>query len=222
MSNFGLCVFWFFREKALKILGFTFSIFIAAALIFPSDKLTPTFEENDQISGESGLPPVVHLILDGHIGVEGIPENLDGGRQLKKDLISFYAANGFRLYGNAYSQYSITLNSVPSLFNFDTEIEVDKSYAKVITKFFEYEIIKNGYFQKMSALGYRIKVYQSKYLDYCQENYRIASCYTYQMFSTRFLENLSASVGSKMWVILNSYLIRSEFFSEVKKANMTT
>jgi len=207
---------WFIREKALKILTFAFSVFIAAALVFPSERLSPILKTNDGVSGKSGLPPVVHLILDAHIGVEGIPEDIGMGRQFKKDLISFYSENGFRLYGNAYSHYSITLNSVPSLFNFDTAIEVDRSYVNEITTDIEYELLENRYFEKMSALGYRIKIYQSKYLDYCQEKYRIASCYTYPIFSTHFLENLSTSVSSKVWVILTSYLIRSDFFREGK------
>jgi len=108
---------WFFREKLSKILSFTFSIFIVTTLVFPSDRLTPTYKEYENSSGNNDLPPVIHLVLDEHIGVEGIPENIEGGRQLKKDLISFYAKNGFRLYGKAYSRYSITLNSIPSLFN---------------------------------------------------------------------------------------------------------
>jgi len=139
-----------------------------------------------------------------------------GGPQLRKELISFYVKNGFRLYGNAYSHYSITLNSVPSLFNFDADIKVDKSYAREIATDYEYELLKNIYFEKMSALGYRIKVYQSTYLDYCQEKYRIASCYTYHLFSTQFLEDLSISLDSKIWVLLNSYLVRSDFFKIVK------
>ena len=73
---------WFLREKAPKILTFTFSIFICATLIFPSDKLTPTLKEYDAV-GKSSLPPVIHLILDGHIGVEGIPANFKEGRELK-------------------------------------------------------------------------------------------------------------------------------------------
>jgi len=210
---------WYFREKAQKILTFAFSVFIAAALVFPSDHLSSIYKEYDRVSGKSGLPPVVHLMLDGHIGVEGISENLDQGRQFKKDLISFYAENGFRLYGNAYSHFDKTLNSISGLLNFDTGIDAEKKFVKKSqSKDFKWEVNKNKYFQIMSTLGYRIKVYQPATLNYCQENFRIASCYTYQTFSTRFLEDLPASVSSKVWVILNSYLFRSEFFRTGRNA----
>ena len=204
---------WIFREKAPKILTLVFSVFIAATLIFPSQQLSPTLKKYDRISGKPDLPPVIHLILDGHIGVEGIPGNLDQGRQLKKDVVSFYEDNGFRLYGNAYSHFDKTLNSVSSLLNFDAGIEADKGFVtKSQSAEFGKEMIRNKYFKNMSGLGYQIKVYQFAALNYCQEDFRIGSCYTYQTFSTRFLQNLSSSVGSKMRVILTSYLMRSEFF----------
>ena len=181
--------------------------------MFPSKQLSPSLKKYDRVSGKAGLPPVIHLILDGHIGVEGIPENLDQGRQLKKDIVSFYANNGFHLYGNAYSHFDKTLNSVSGLLNFTSGIEAGEVFVKKSQSTeFGKEMIKNKYFEKMSGLGYQIKVYQFVALNYCQENFRIASCYTYQTFSTRFLQNLSSSIGSKMWVILSSYLMRSEFF----------
>jgi hypothetical protein len=32
------------------------------------------------------LPPVVHLVLDEHIGIAGIPTDLPGGAELKREL----------------------------------------------------------------------------------------------------------------------------------------
>ena len=43
----------------------------------------------------------------------------------------------------------------------------------------------------MSVPGYRTKVYQFKYLDYCQEKCRLASCFTYRLLSTRLFDDLS-------------------------------
>ena len=206
---------WFLREKAPKILAFTFSIFIITTLILPSDKLTPTLKKYD-VAGKSSLPPVIHLILDGHIGVEGIPDNIKEGKELKQDLKNFYSKNGFHLYGNTYSHFSITLNSVPSLLNFDPIIKVDKSYTKEISTDYEYKLLKNKYFEELSALGYKINIYQSKYLDYCQKEYNLASCYTYHLFSTQFLNDQGIRLWQKIWVLLNSYLVRSDFINESK------
>ncbi|MGV7221166.1 MAG: hypothetical protein ACQ9MH_06560 [Nitrospinales bacterium] len=93
---------------------------------------------------------------------------------------------------------------------------MDKSYAKEISTDFEYELLRNEYFEKMSALGYSIKVYQSKYMDYCQEKYMLASCYTYPIFSTKFLKDPSITLDSKVWVLVNSFLVRSDFFKILK------
>ncbi|MGV7221167.1 MAG: hypothetical protein ACQ9MH_06565 [Nitrospinales bacterium] len=208
---------WIFREKAPKILTLVFSIFIISVLAFPSKQLSPTLEHNETISSENDLPPVIHLILDGHIGVEGLPENLDQGRRSKKDIISFYANNGFHLYGNAYSHFDKTLNSVSSLLNFVEMAGAEKGFVrKTQVETFNHEMVKNKYFKKMSGLGYKIKVYQSVALNYCQENFRVESCYTYQTFSTQYLKTLSLDVGSNILTILSSYLFRSEFFRSGK------
>jgi hypothetical protein len=209
---------WLVKEKAPKIIAFTFSIFILVTLIFPSDRFSPILKEYKQKTEEKSLPTVVHIILDGHSGIEGLPREMVEGNKLKNDLIAFYNKNNFQLYGNAYSHYSITLNSIPSVFNFDTDIKLDKSYANEVTTDIEYELVENDYFKKMSELGYKIKVYQSKYLDYCQKIFRIASCYTYPIFSTHFLESISSSILTKAWVILNAHLMRSDYFWETKNS----
>ena len=211
----GIAVFifvWVLRDKAAKVLALTFSAFIAATFVFPSENLLPSLKNSAVGPGKTGLPPVVHLILDAHIGAEGIPQGIGMGSQFKNDFISFYADNGFRLYGKAYSQYQLTIDSIFSLINFETGLEADNDRIKKHRRSdFANEITRNKYFQEMTAIGYKIKVYQTTAMNYCQEKFRVASCYTYPTFSTRFLEDLPANTSAKAWVLISSFLFRSDF-----------
>jgi len=210
---------WFFRRNAPRILSFSFAIFIAVTLFLPSTQISPILNVNDGVSRNSDLPPVVHLILDAHIGAEGIPEDIGLDRNYKKDFISFYTDNGFRLFGNAYSRFQRTIDSVFSLLNFETGLEADNKVVKKHKRSdFANEITRNKYFQEMTTLGYKIKVYQTTVINYCQENFRIGSCYTYPLLSARILEDLSSTVGDKFWAILSSYLFRSDFIRTAKNA----
>ena len=53
------------------------------------------------------LPPVVHILLDEHIGIEGLGGDA-AADAMKERLRSFYVNNGFRLFGGAYSEVSST------------------------------------------------------------------------------------------------------------------
>ncbi|MGV7222364.1 MAG: hypothetical protein ACQ9MH_12640 [Nitrospinales bacterium] len=207
---------WFLREKVPEVLIFISSVFITISLIFPSKHIPSAQIEYDPVSVKEYLPPVIHLILDGHIGIEGIPNTIDQDQSIKQNLKEFYNQNGFSTYGNVYSDFFKTRNSIPNLFNFDTKIEENESFRKKIPHTNNYKMIENNYFQEMGKLGYRIKVYQPSYLDYCQKNLRITSCYTYQPPSISFIQNHDTNVGSKIWFILNTYLIKSKYFTKIK------
>ena len=68
----------------------------------------------------NGLPTIVHIILDEHIGIEGIPDVPDG-RETKALIKSFFRSHGFRLFGHAYSRYADTRNSIPSMLNYTSQ-----------------------------------------------------------------------------------------------------
>ena len=78
-------------------------------------------------SGNAEPPLLIHLLLDEHIGVEGLPPEIPGTRALRPELIDFYTSRGFRLFGGAYSQYANTYNSIANLLNFASR-EVSRPY----------------------------------------------------------------------------------------------
>ncbi len=110
----------------------------------------------------SDAPVLVHIILDEHIGIEGILGDAPETRAIRDKLKAFYLRNDFRLFGGAYSAYFHSVNSIPEILNFGVEQGRELGFKNGAV------MRKNAYFDKLGALGYGIHVYQREYIDYCE------------------------------------------------------
>ncbi len=130
---------------------------------------------------ESTLPPYIHIVLDEHVGLEGIPQTIDSEHELYNSLKDKYIRQGFQVYGSAYSRYMSSINSFASFLNFSPiENNIDDYIKK--NKNNSFDLLKNSLFSTLSERGYQINVIQNSYLNFCDNKYRIASCQTYQQF----------------------------------------
>lgn len=111
-----------------------------------------------------GPPRVIHLILDEHLGIEGIPLDTDYARKLKRKIKELYQRYGFKLYGGAYSHYFETVDSIPNLVNFSAE---RLSRILVTGERPPYQLEQNRYFQFLKSMGYQIHVVDGDFLDFC-------------------------------------------------------
>jgi hypothetical protein len=104
---------------------------------------------------------VVHLILDEHIGMEGIPDSAPGGPELREQLRKFYVERGFRLMAGAYSESLHTVNAVPRALSLGSEIPWKKrgSGGTILEE--------NPYFDALQSMGFQIVVAQTDWVDYC-------------------------------------------------------
>ena len=207
---------WFLRESSSQVLTVVF------ATILVSAELLPAGGEGDdpaaggpEIAVRPELPSVVHLILDEHIGVEGIPMDVPGGPEIKQFIKSFYLENGFRLYGKAFSEYYRSLDSLSVVVNYDTnrfESRLNRAVGQ------GYELLKNDYFLAMRKVGYKINVYQTDYLNFCTDP-RVddTACFTYNYRGIKALRDLPFTELEKVWIIASMYLRRSIIHAEVRK-----
>ena len=106
------------RRHIATILTTIFATTLLATAALPAQKVqlgsravTPV------VAPVADLPPVIHLVLDGHIGIEGIPVDIDGGEELRNTLLEFFDKWGFRVYGRAYSKYFMTYGSISNMVN---------------------------------------------------------------------------------------------------------
>lgn len=150
----------------------------------------------------TGLPAVVHIILDEHVGLDGLPLENPRTPEIRAAIENFYLGNGFRLYSRAHSDYAYTLNSIPQILNFGQVQEPSSS------KEMKQTVEKTAYFDLLARRGYRVKVYQSEFLNMCGSP-SVTQCLTYQSQDLGAVAATSLSTGSKVSIILRKLTSRS-------------
>lgn len=194
----------------ITTIAFVVSIpLLASTLLPPVDPVETTQETWPITSRNRDLPPVFHFVLDEHVGLAGLASD----EALAHDLASWYAQRGFRVLPNAYSPYYDTYNALPNFVNFTTE-SYDSRHLQLAEG--EPPVVRdNRYFDEMRARGYRIRVYQSDYLDFCDgETARsLASCMTYPANSLAYAVMMPLPTKARASLLVH-YLLgnRSWFF----------
>ncbi len=64
------------------------------------------------------LRPIVHLMLDSYIGLEGMSALDTNFGTLREEQERFYLDHGFQLYPQAYSRHPKTINSLPEFLSY--------------------------------------------------------------------------------------------------------
>jgi hypothetical protein len=120
---------------------------------------------------ESSKPTILHVILDEHVGVEGLPRDDKEALRLREILKRYYVNSGYSLYGGAYSEHFFTVNSIPDILNF--------GHGNVLgAKPGGFIVGPTEYFRLLKENGYKITIFQSDYADYCKE-IPFQECITY-------------------------------------------
>ncbi|MGL5742417.1 MAG: sulfatase-like hydrolase/transferase [Legionella sp.] len=137
------------------------------------------------------LPPYIHIILDEHIGIEGISPRDDKHLELATNLRTQYIQRGFKIYGRAYSRDLLTQDSFPDFLNFKA-VESLNDYVDAIGD--TVIIKKNALFAALSQKGYHLTVFQSSYLDMCNnyESFHLKKCITYRITGVEYERTVSS------------------------------
>jgi hypothetical protein len=163
-----------------------------------------------------GLPVVLHIILDEQLGIGGL--RMQGDSATADSLTDFYLRRGFEVYESAYSRYFLTMESVPALVSLGQRTPrqlTDGSRSP--RRDFRFWLRANPYFEQLRSRGYVIRVFQSRFLDFCATpGVPIASCESYSgnsianigrlnglattraRFAARFYLNLNSRVYTKL------------------------
>jgi hypothetical protein len=209
---------WLLREHAAKILSPIFVTLIALTLLIgKSGPHDITNEHGLAGSRSGGAPLLIHLVLDEHIGVEGLPPEIPGAVRLRTELIDFYTARGFRLFGGAYSQYANTFNALANLLNFAAR-DVSHPYLDQGSAERQWSLKEAAYFKMLQQRGYQLHVYQSTYMDLCHpKGLRSQNCTTYPVASLATIQDLSLRPYEKVHFIVNALLTRSNALRALSK-----
>jgi hypothetical protein len=212
-------ILWLLREHATAILCVIFVTLLALTLVrgHPESDRIVSVQGAAAGSSETAPPLLIHLLLDEHIGIEGLPPEVPAAQVLRAELIHFYTTRGFRLFGGAYSQYANTYNSIANLLNFAAR-EVSHPYLLHGSDEAEWDLKQAAYFQMLQQRGYRLHVYQSSYMDLCHvEGIRLQECTTYPVASVGMLQSLNLPAWEKTRAIANAIVTQSAVLRVLNK-----
>ena len=211
----SLLACWLAREHLSRVAVPVFATMLASTVALSAfqgaaSSIPASTRAGVEPAAANRLPTIVHIILDEHIGVEGIPVDVRYGRETKALLKSFFPSYGFRLFGGAYSRFERTRNSIPNVLNYASRphgrglIDGDEPYV----------LRTNKYFEDIHEAGYAIHVFQTKFMDLCWPSQHIVTtCYT-EDHGIQILE------GSQYPLVARSILLYQTYFrlSVINKA----
>ena len=181
-------------------------------------KKIETFNLNKKLVTKINKEKTIVLLLDEMIGYDGIDENIYYGKLAKESYLSLSRKFNLKLYSSAYSIYHNSVDSIPSLLNFDFQTDKNNSQnyyvEKVLDKKTKWIIKKNKFFEqnhnqkiianKNQAISYCIKIIKdcivsnavnnsNIYIDnfnFSQKDFFIKKIYNQKSISFQFIWKL--------------------------------
>jgi hypothetical protein len=165
---------------------------------------------------DPSLPIFLHIVLDGQIGVEGIPEEFDEDGRYAEALRDMYLDRGFHVFGRVFARFFNTAETMAKLFNFDTR-GYDVQFHRETGLGFVLE--KNAYFDLMRDRGYQIHVYQSEFTEYCGVDApgpETASCFTQSVGAVSLIQDSGMPIVDKVRIIFGVFSRLSTILLDIR------
>ncbi|MFO1305218.1 MAG: hypothetical protein U1F54_15920 [Burkholderiales bacterium] len=159
------------RERTYPLAAVVFAAFLVGSFVemLQINRLGTIDRENEvAVHSANSRPRIIHLILDEHIGLEGIPSDTESGRATKELIKDFYRKYDFFVYGGAYSHYFWTYNAIPNVLNFAAE---SKNAAFITGGSSHPRMTTNRYFKLLLDRNYTINAVRTDYLDVCADTH---------------------------------------------------
>lgn len=221
-----LILAWQLRTKfQLYSLPLLISLIIGAYVdSFEEDGYLNSIEH--PINHNLDLPPVIHIILDGFIGMDGLP-SYPASEQLRDELNAFFNQYKFQVFTRAYSRYASTGDALYSALNFRNSAESKFGLEHLSRS--EHKLKSNAQFDAMQKIGYRFNIYQTEYMDFCKSNAgyvdrcweytqpNVDTIYSARKVSTRIKMLLKVLVSQSNW--LSNLVVSRELLLDQGIAN---
>lgn len=195
LSIFVVCVL--LRQHIHTIVAAIFGTILVSAILLPTGRGGEAKIAGALPADLKDLPPVVHIILDEHIGPAGLPPELPESAVAEDAIRTTF--QDFALYRRAYSRFPETHLSLASLMNKERE----KQFPTLLeTRKIGYALHGNAWFDQLKAKGYAVQVYQSEWLEMCDGIGSVDACYTYPLYSVNAVQRTSLSTEARLRVLL--------------------
>jgi hypothetical protein len=197
----GVAAFTFWKRSSLLRPMIVFgSIVLLTTIVVPQSRWSWMRTVSGDLRALSADPPpaLLHIILDEHLGPEGLPLLGPEGAKLRDELKSAYVGAGFVVYGRAYSEHMHTVNAIPQVLNYDYRIGTELGQAGV-------KIGPTEHLKALTRSGYALKMFQSDFADICTGAV-FATCTTYDSFSLRPLLGVPLTIPDRTKLIFMKFM----------------
>lgn len=211
-----VAAFWAMRGRLALTLTTVFSTILVFTAVAPRPEDSDIkFEEGRGTTTQtakgqdSRMDTFVYILLDEFIGVEGIPEEVQGGLALRNQITQLFEKNGFVLYPQAFSEYARSKYSIPSILNLEATAEPQRN----IRSERPYVLKRNHVFEVLSQRYAELHVTQSTYIDFCEESPTpITSCFTYSFEGSDWLRSAALDDKDKLNILFGIYFNQQGLF----------
>jgi len=210
-------VLWLMRDQlGQRLLAIVSGVLCLTSFLVPASATWRL--EGAATNGAADRAPFVQIILDEHIGIEGIPQDFDPGGGFAASIRETLEQRGFTVFTRAYSRYFDTRRSIPAALNF--------SAPGVVTPFVEdanrepAQMRANATISLLRERGYQVHVVQTEFLDLCHVSGQsiVEECATYTLNTIASIRNLPVGAWTKAGMILDMFVHRSELDRRLRRA----
>ena len=203
LAGFGVAAITFWKATSVMRLMALFGAVVLATTLLGLGGSTPWLQSvrgrGTAAQIDAAKPAIVHLILDEHIGIEGLPNDDPDAIRLRTQLQDFYLKAGFATYGGAYSEHMRTMNAIPHVLNYGERLGLGMRGPTAI-------VGPTEHLARLLRQGYRVTIFQADFADFCS-NVRFSTCVTYRSSSP------TALVGTSLTTLELAGLIATKFLS---------
>jgi len=155
--------------------------------------------------------PLIHIVVDGFIGPDGLPRSPES-QNLRGEILEFFEAFDFQLHTRAYTHYNNTTDSLYRAFNFQNDDE--NIFQKIVMLREPISIRKNAWFEALGQQGFPIMVYQTESVNFC-ESTAVDYCNVFPIPNLKTIHHAVDDIGTRVAVLLRALLGQSVLISEM-------
>lgn len=201
---------WLLRRHISTIVLAAFGVATLTGLAGPAERAAAQRDGAGVAAAGEDLPPYIHLILDEHAGIGGLPADVAGGMAARAEAEGFLRRYGFRWFPNAYSHY------------FDTDISVSSAlrFAAMEAKpEGEPRVWEAPYLAGLARRGYRLRIYHPGHPPLCRQDDGFADfCHLYRQNDVASVAHAALPEWAKAVVLLRHFSTLSDLKRRFKAA----
>lgn len=170
-------VMWWLRQRVYTLGLPVLAAFLLGAWLDSAPDDGRVIRETRIMAINEGLPPVLHILLDSFSGLDGLPD-YPATEVIRGETERFFSRHGFQVYPRAYSRHATTGDSMYAGLNFSND--GNSPFFLEVSQGRQHVLGENALFDRLQRLGYRLNIYQTQHLDFCQSHPAMVDrCWSY-------------------------------------------